>query len=209
MSRALTQALWDAPPAAPPSELLLLHALADFADEQGVCWPGVATLAARVQASERHVRRLLRALARRGLITIEAQAGPRGCNRYRVRVPPVHALTSSEPTAQGGHPRHHAGTHMTGGRTPRSQGADTGVRRSVRDPQTLPSSLAGAHTREQQAGPGSGPARPGPPPGGTPAHPLVRLGRSDPGRGRSRGGRPGELRRWWRREHGLPGRTHA
>lgn len=48
------------------TDLLALLALADRADEYGVCWPGVADIAARCRCSERHVRRMLRRLEQSG-----------------------------------------------------------------------------------------------------------------------------------------------
>ena len=45
-----------------PSEVLVLLALAEFADADGDCWPTVPRLAGRVRTTERKVRRLLRIL---------------------------------------------------------------------------------------------------------------------------------------------------
>lgn len=45
-----------------PSTKLVLLALADIADDAGRCWPSVATLAKKVHASERNVRRILQKL---------------------------------------------------------------------------------------------------------------------------------------------------
>ncbi len=64
--------------------LLLLLALADFADDRGECWPSIATLSDRARVTERHVRRLLREIEEAGEIVCIQNAGPHGCNRYRV-----------------------------------------------------------------------------------------------------------------------------
>jgi hypothetical protein len=50
--------VWDTPGLSPTLRLLLL-ALADHANDDGVCWPSYATLEARVGLSGRQLRRLL------------------------------------------------------------------------------------------------------------------------------------------------------
>lgn len=51
------------------NELLLLLALADYADGEGRCWPKVATLAKRIRVSKRQTQRYLANLAANGYIT--------------------------------------------------------------------------------------------------------------------------------------------
>ena len=82
MSRALTQALWEAPPDCTASELLLLHALADEADEEGRASLTLAALSRRLRLTTRQVRRLLRTLEQAGQLTTEVN--PRACNAYRI-----------------------------------------------------------------------------------------------------------------------------
>ncbi len=55
------------------SALLLLLALADYANEEGICWPSIETLAAKIRMSERQTQRMLRDLIVRG--DVYAQAG--------------------------------------------------------------------------------------------------------------------------------------
>ena len=47
-----------------PTLKLVLMALADAADDQGVCWPSVSTLAKKCTVSTRAVQRSLRVLIR-------------------------------------------------------------------------------------------------------------------------------------------------
>lgn len=47
----------------------VLICLADYADENGVAWPSIPTLAAEVQASERTIQRCIRSLEEAGLLT--------------------------------------------------------------------------------------------------------------------------------------------
>lgn len=78
----------------PPTSKLVLMALADIADDRGVCWPSHSTLAAKCSLTDRTVRRLLTILEAQALILIESRIktnGARTSNRYRLTVdtPPV------------------------------------------------------------------------------------------------------------------------
>lgn len=52
-------------------ERLTLLALADFADDDGDCWPSTETLAARVIAGEEEVVAAVEALAAKGLVIVD------------------------------------------------------------------------------------------------------------------------------------------
>ena len=64
--------------------LLVLLALADYANHNGICWPGVEALAEKARVSERYVRDLLGDLERDGFIVRELNTGPYGVNTYKV-----------------------------------------------------------------------------------------------------------------------------
>lgn len=66
------------------SELLMLLAIADFADDDGNAYPAVPTLAAKCRTTPRHANRLLSALRASGELEVRINEGPRGTNRYRV-----------------------------------------------------------------------------------------------------------------------------
>jgi len=67
--------------------LLVLLALADFADNQGRAFPSIPTLAERTRVTDRQVRRTLNALVVSGELVIETRGGGRNLsNRYRVIV---------------------------------------------------------------------------------------------------------------------------
>lgn len=66
----------------PDSEKLVLLALADCADDEGVCWPSIATLARKCTKSERTVQCCIRSLEQRGHLGRKEIAG-KGC-RYLV-----------------------------------------------------------------------------------------------------------------------------
>lgn len=66
--------------------LLVLLALADYANDQGFCWPGVHALAKKARVSERYVRELLGDLESNGYLIRELNTGPYGVNTYKVLV---------------------------------------------------------------------------------------------------------------------------
>ena len=70
-----------------PVPKLVLMALADAADDQGTCWPSVATIAIKVGVSTRTVRRVMQALIGCELLTAEQRYrsdGSCSSNRYRL-----------------------------------------------------------------------------------------------------------------------------
>lgn len=72
-----------------PTVKLLLMALADIADDAGICWPSVALLARKCCVSERTVQRLLATLQRMGLVSAEPRYrsdGSRTSNLYRLQL---------------------------------------------------------------------------------------------------------------------------
>lgn len=66
------------------SALLLLLALADFADDKGRSFPSVDTLSKKARMSRRSVQRIGGELVKAGELIIEENAGPKGCNVYVV-----------------------------------------------------------------------------------------------------------------------------
>ena len=102
--KAMTRVWEDSPRKG--SALLLLLAIADFANDQGEAWPSVDTLAKKCRMSRRNVQTLANDLAADGDITIQENAGPRGCNIYRLndvggaKFSPVQ--TSDRPASKGG-----------------------------------------------------------------------------------------------------------
>lgn len=70
------------------SELLLLLAIADFADNDGWAYPSVSTLAAMCRTTSRYAIKLLEALTRSGELEVGKNQGPMGrggrTNLYRI-----------------------------------------------------------------------------------------------------------------------------
>lgn len=70
------------------SALLVLLAIADFADDDGWAYPSIERLAEKARMSTRNVRYVLRDLEASGELMIEAGGGRHQTNRYRVLVAP-------------------------------------------------------------------------------------------------------------------------
>lgn len=68
------------------SELLMLLALADFADDEGLAYPSIATLARKCRMSTRNVNLILAQLRKGGELEVRQNAGPNGANVYRIRM---------------------------------------------------------------------------------------------------------------------------
>lgn len=68
------------------SVLLLLLAIGDFANDEGIAFPSVKTLATRTKLSERCVQYTIQRLTRSGEICVDRGKGPHGCNLIRVHV---------------------------------------------------------------------------------------------------------------------------
>jgi hypothetical protein len=64
--------------------LLMLLAIADFADDEGNAYPAVSTLARKCRMKPRNATYLLRELQQSGELQVRLNEGPRGCNRYRI-----------------------------------------------------------------------------------------------------------------------------
>jgi hypothetical protein len=80
MSIRLMSQVWDHS-SLEGTSLLMLLAIADHANDDGVCWPSVRRLAQRVRVSVRQAQRLLRSLEAEGHIAVN-----RGCGRGKCSV---------------------------------------------------------------------------------------------------------------------------
>jgi hypothetical protein len=70
-----------------PTAKLVLMALADAADDHGICWPSVTTVATKCCVSDRTVRRVMQRLIAHDLLIAEPRYRPDGScssNRYRL-----------------------------------------------------------------------------------------------------------------------------
>jgi hypothetical protein len=131
MSIKVMSAVWENAPVR-QGKLLVLLAMADYADERGACWPSVPNLAKKAHVSERHARRILRQLEREHLIVREKLTGRYEPNIYRIFPGRGDILTPLK-EKQGGHLGQPGGTSAT------SRG-DTQTPQSVTEPSREPSS---------------------------------------------------------------------
>ena len=103
-------------------ELLVLLALADFANPQGECWPAVATIAEKTRMTDRGVQKILKRLIEAKRISVTVGGGRRNCNLYRILQNP------EQETPNTVHPEH--GSPRTPEHKPRTRGRETPNRRS-------------------------------------------------------------------------------
>lgn len=70
------------------NDLLMLLAIADFADDDGRAYPSIATLARKCRMTPRNVNLILAELRKTGELVVRQNEGPKGTNLYRVVLPP-------------------------------------------------------------------------------------------------------------------------
>lgn len=89
MSIKIMSAVWDGGPKGPTKRFVLV-ALADNANDDGECWPSIASISRKTGLCERVVRSTIRQLEAEGWMSTELSAGKKGCNKYRL-TPAPHA----------------------------------------------------------------------------------------------------------------------
>ena len=67
------------------SERFVLLALADYANDEGECWPSIEGVARKTCLTDRGVRKIMRRLEETGWLEIEAGGGRKNCNLYRIK----------------------------------------------------------------------------------------------------------------------------
>ncbi|RTL30700.1 MAG: helix-turn-helix domain-containing protein [Burkholderiales bacterium] len=82
------------------TELLIMLAIADFADDAGNAYPAVGTLAEKCRMSGRNVNHLLQNLRGSGELEVRQNEGPRGTNRYRIVLPGLEGAKSVQVVAK-------------------------------------------------------------------------------------------------------------
>lgn len=120
-----------------PAQKLVLMALADHADDRGICHPGIDRIAEKVELAPRTVRRYLGDLVEAGHIQRRRRRrknGTLGTYQYRLRIPREKGV--QRPHAASGLPRPVAGSDQWPSQVP------TSGRSSVRaEPSVEPSGL--------------------------------------------------------------------
>lgn len=93
MSIRIMTAVWDTQ--LPDSEKIVLLALADCANDEGLCWPSMATLTAKCSKSDRTIQAAIKSLAAAGHLTREERPG-KGC-RYTIHPARSHGMEGYHP----------------------------------------------------------------------------------------------------------------
>lgn len=68
------------------SETLVLLALADHANDDGLCWPSIAGLAQKARLERRATQYVMKRLEKRGLLQISRGTGKGHTSRYRLNL---------------------------------------------------------------------------------------------------------------------------
>lgn len=102
MSVKISSQVWEWSNAEGSSRLVLL-ALADFCDDDGFCFPGIARVAKKCRINERTVQRCIKELEECGELVVDRQQGAKTAfghtNRFRVTL--RNRVTNSHPTDGG------------------------------------------------------------------------------------------------------------
>lgn len=69
------------------SDRFVLLALADYANDEGECWPSIAGIMEKVCMSERGVQTVIRRLQADGWLEISVGSGRKNCNAYTIKNP--------------------------------------------------------------------------------------------------------------------------
>lgn len=99
MSIKIMYHVWEAGPDKQADRFVLL-AIADYANDDGKCWPSIAGICRKTCMSERGVQTIIRRLEADGWLSIDTGKGRRNCNVYTVKTP--HKM----------HPAPHAPPHI-------------------------------------------------------------------------------------------------
>lgn len=105
MSIKIMSAIWDGGPKGSTMRFVLI-ALADNANDDGECWPSVATVARKTGLCERAVRQALRQLEVGGWLKTKIGGGRGGANRYVINPAQNAPGTTCPPAPNSPPPRH-------------------------------------------------------------------------------------------------------
>lgn len=74
------------------ARLLLLVAIADYANAEGIAWPSIASLSKRIRMSTRYVQIMLREIEKDGELEIVKRTQTSNVYRVRIKQPPMEQL---------------------------------------------------------------------------------------------------------------------
>lgn len=104
MSIAVMTAVWKSSPHKGEA-LIVLLALADWANDQGECWPSMPVIAQKARITEQAARRIIKRLETDGSVEVERGGGAGVKNQYRIKpilkVPLTKTVTGTLATEKG------------------------------------------------------------------------------------------------------------
>ena len=118
----------------PPTHKLVLLAIADHSDQDGVCWPGIRGLAKKTGLSERTINRTLAEIEMPGMVIIEKRTDSSGRNLSNVY---ILGIPHEIPATDGG--------RVTGCHPGVSKAAGEGDRVSPKGDGVSPRRVTGCH----------------------------------------------------------------
>lgn len=107
MSIKVMSWVWDNSPYR--DDALLIHlALADWANDEGMCWPKQASIAQKARCSVEHVRRVTKRMQEDGYLQIvSVSRGPGSSHKYQLKNP-TNGGVSENPASDEVIPHNHA-----------------------------------------------------------------------------------------------------
>ena len=100
MSIRIMSKVWELHPGG-GTELLTLLALADWSDEEGRCYPSIASIAKKIRLKERQAQRLVHKLIADGYVQVTGNAlggVPGSTRQYRLNISRLTGVTHDTPT---------------------------------------------------------------------------------------------------------------
>ena len=104
MSIKVMSNIWENGPTN-QSERFILLALADYANDEGECWPSINGVAKKTCMTDRGVRKILRRLEEQGWLETQHGSGRKNCNIYTIKTPHMGAETLNTVPPERGSPR--------------------------------------------------------------------------------------------------------
>jgi Helix-turn-helix domain len=84
------------------SELLLMLAIADNANDEGIAWPRIATIARKIRMSTRQTKRLIKSVESSGELEVVRARGRKYSSTYRIVLPDEKKVTTCHPSDKKG-----------------------------------------------------------------------------------------------------------
>lgn len=152
MSIAVMTKVWASYPGA-GSELLAMLALADWADDNGRCWPSMASIASKTRLSRSQAQRIVHGLIDAGYVSVtgnETGGKPGSTRQYQINLKALTGSADATPTGS----THATGSEDATGSTHAQEGphpcAETGRAHAT---QTVSEPSITVNTREQAPAP--------------------------------------------------------